>query len=214
MSMAVAHAVMRLALRCVPPDRREWGQAMEAEFDEALRDGKPFGFAVGCLIAGWRRFPFHPDGRLALATHGVALALLVPIATFHLGCALSGVKLMISRQDPYSAALAAGGIRGQALADGYLAATPALTVLLLSLGSAHLFIAWAILDRKWRRATVLWLATLVVAAVLIGIAITTVPGAGGLAIQFAALAIELAAIPLLMLWQSAQARSPYRMEVS
>ena len=213
MSAGVAHIVMSLALRCVPRDGHEWGRAMEAEFDEALRDGKSFGFAVGCLIAGWRRLPFHADGRFALANHALALGLLVPVATFHLGCALSGVKLLISGHDHYHAALAAGGIRGQALADAYLAATPALTVLLLLLGSAHLLIAWAILDGRWRRAAVLWLAAVVIAAAILGIAVTTIPGAGGIAIQFAALAIELAAIPLLVMWQNARAGSPFQKKV-
>jgi hypothetical protein len=211
MSAGAAHFVMGLALRCLPHDGRQWGQAMQAEFGEALRDGKPFGFALGCLVAGWRQLPFHADGRFALASHALALGLIVP-ATFHLGCALSGVKLLISGHDHYYAMLAAGGVRGRALADAYLAATPALTLLLFLLGSAHFFIAWAILDGRWHRAAVLWLAATVIAAAIVGIAIATAPGVGGIAIQFAASAIELAAIPLLAMWQNARAGAPHPME--
>lgn len=211
MRAGAAHIVMSLALRCLPHDGREWRQAMQAEFDEALRDGKPFGFALGCLIAGWRRLPFHADGRFALASHALALGLIAP-ATFHLGCALSGVKLLVSGQDHYSAMLAAGGVRGRALADAYLSAAPALTMLLFLLGSVHVFIAWAILDGRWRRAAALWLAATVTAIAIVGIVIATAPGTGGIAIQFAASAIELAAIPLLAMWQNARAGASHPME--
>jgi hypothetical protein len=211
MREGAAHIVMGLALRCLPQDSRQWGQAMQAEFDEALRDGKPFGFALGCLIAGWRRLPFHADGRFALASHALALGLIVP-ATFHLGCALSGVKLMVSGHDNHYAMLAAGGVRGRALADAYLTAAPALTLLLFLLGSAHCFIAWAILDGRWRRAAVLWLAATLIALAIVGFAIAIAPGAGGIAIQFAASAIELAAIPLLAMWQNARAGAPHPVE--
>lgn len=211
MSAGAAHIVMSLALRCLPDDDRQWGQAMQTEFDQALRDGKPFGFALGCLIAGWRALPFHADGRFALASHALALGLIVP-ATFHLGCALSGVKLMVSGHDHYSAMLVAGGVRGKVLADAYLATAPALTLLLFLLGSVHFFIAWATLDGRWRRAAILWLAATAIAAAVVGIAIATVPGTGGIAIQFAASAIELAAIPLLAMWQNARAGSPHHME--
>jgi len=213
MTARAAQLVMTLALRCLPRDGSEWGRAMLAEFDMARRDGKPLGFAFGCLIAGWRRLPFHGDGQFALVRHAFALGLIVPIATFHLGCALSGAKFMLSGYDHYHAMLMAGGVREHVLADAYLAATPALTMLLLLLGSAHLAVAWSILDGRWGRAAIIWLVAAVIAAAIVGIVVTTIPGAGGSAIQFAGLAIELAAIPLLATWQKARAGSPYLTEV-
>lgn len=201
MTTRAAQLVMTLALRCLPRDGSEWGQAMLAEFDMVRGEGKPLGFAFGCLIAGWRRLPFHSEGQLALMCHALVLGLIVPIATFHLGCALSGARLLLSGHDHYHAMLTAGGVRGHVLADAYLAATPALMILLLLLGSAHLAIAWAILDGRWRRAAMIWLVAAVIAAAIVGIIATSIPGAGGSAIQFAALAIELAAIPLLARWQ-------------
>ncbi len=212
MTTRAAQLVMTLALRCLPRDDGEWGQAMLAEFDMAWRDGKPLGFAFGCLIAGWRRLPFHSDGQLALVCHTLALGLIVPIATFHLGCALSGAKFILSGHDHYHAMLMAGGVRGHALADAYLAATPALTMLLLLLGSAHLAVAWSILVGRWRRAAIIWLVATVIAAAIVGIIVATIPIAGGSAIQLAALAIELAAIPLSATWQRARASSPYLTE--
>lgn len=212
MTTRVTQLVMTLALRCLPSDDGEWGRAMLAEFDIARRDGKPLGFAFGCLIAGWRRLPFHSEGQFALVCHALALGLIVPIATFHLGCALSGARFMLSGHDHYHAMLMADGVRGHVLADAYLAATPTLTILLLLLGSAHLAVAWFILDGRWRRAAIIWLVAAVIAAAIVGIVVTTIPGAGGSAIQFAALAIELAAIPLLATWQKARAGSPYLTE--
>lgn len=212
MTTRAAQLVMTLALRCLPRDGSEWGRAMLAEFDMARQDGKPLGFALGCLIAGWRRLPFHDEGRLALMRHILALGLIVPIATFHFGCALSGAKLLLSGHDHYHAMLMEGDVRGHVLADAYLAAAPALTLLLLLLGSAHLAVAWSILDGRWRRAAIIWLGAAVIAAAILGIVVTTIPNAGGRAIQFAALAIELAAIPLLAAWQKARAGSPYLTE--
>lgn len=201
MTARAAQLVMTLALRCLPRDGNDWGRAMLAEFDMARRDGKPLGFAFGCLIAGWRRLLFHSEGQFALVRHVLALGLIVPIATFHLGCALSGARFMLSGHDHYHAMLMASGVRVHVLADAYLAATPALTMLLLLLGSAHLAVAWSILDGQWRRAAIIWLVAAVIAATIVGIIVTSIPGAGGSAIQFAALAIELAAIPLLARWQ-------------
>lgn len=212
MTVRAAQLVMTLALRCLPRDGSEWGQAMLAEFDIARREGKPLGFAFGCLIAGWRRLPFHGEGQLALVCHVLALGLIVPIATFHLGCALSGARFLLSGHDHYHAMLMAGGVRGHVLADAYLAATPALTMLLLLLGSAHLAVAWSILDGRWRRAAIIWLVAAAIAAAIVGTVVTTIPDAGGSAIQFAALAIELAAIPLLATWQKTRAGSSYLTE--
>lgn len=212
MTTRAAQLVMTLALRCLPRDGSEWGKAMLAEFDMVWREGRPLGFAFGCLIAGWRRLPFHGEGQLALMCHALALGLIVPIATFHLGCALSGARFLLSGHDHYHAMLMAGGLRGHVLADAYLAATPAVTILLLLLGSAHLAIAWAILDKQWRRAAMIWLVAAAIAAGIVGIVVTTIPDGGGSAIQFAALAIELAAIPLLATWQKTRADSSYLTE--
>lgn len=202
---AAAELVMMLALRCLPHDSSDWGRAMLVEFDAARREGKALGFACGCLIAAGHQLPRHAEGRIALVSHALVLGLIVPIATFHLGCALSGARFMLSGHDHYHAMLMAGGIRGQALADAYAAATPALTLLLLLLGSAHLAVAWFVLEGGWRKAAVLWLGATIIASLIVHITTTTIPNAGGSAIQFGALAIELAAIPLLAWWRKAGA---------
>ena len=209
MMAGAAELVMTLALHCLPRDGSKWGLAMPAEFDVARHEGRALVFACGCLIAAFRRLPLHAEGQIALVSHALVLGLIVPIATFHLGCALSGARFMVSGHDHYHAMLMASGGNGRILADAYVAATPALTLLLLLLGSAHLAVAWFLLDGQWRRAKILWLVATIIAALIVHIIATTIPNAGGRGIQFAALAIELAAIPLLARWRKAGAGSPH-----
>lgn len=209
MMAGAAELVMTLALRCLQQGGSEWGQAMLAEFDVARREGKALGFACGCLIAAWRRLLLHTEGQIALVSHALVLGLIVPIAIFHLGCAFSGARFMVSGHDHYHAMLMASGANGRIVAGAYVAATPALTLLLLLLGSAHLAVAWFLLDGRWRRARILWLVATVIAALIVHIIATTTPNAGGSGIQFAALAIEMVAIPLLARWRKVGAGSPY-----
>lgn len=83
-----------------------------------------------------------------MASHTIALGLIVPIATFHLGCAVSGARFTLSGHDPYHPTLMAGGRHGQALAGSYLAAAPALTMLLLLLGFGHGY-HWNVTDARF-----------------------------------------------------------------
>ncbi len=212
MIAGTARRVMILALRCLPRDGGEWGPAMLAEFNMAYRDGKPLGFAIGCLIAAWRRMPFHPEGQIALVTHAFVLGSILPIAIYHFGCAVSGARFMLSGSDHYHTMLMASGFHGHVLANVYVSAIPTLTFLLLLLGSAHLAVAWFVLDGAWRRAAMLWLTATIIAALIVEIINTVVSNGDGTAIQFAASAIELAAIPLLAMWQNARARSSHLKE--
>lgn len=209
MMAGAAELIMTLALRCLPRDGSERGQAMLADFDVARREGDGLSFACGCLIAGWRRLPLHAGGQIALVSHAVVLGLIVPIATFHLGCAVSGARFMLSGHDHYHAMLIAGGANGRMLADAYIAATPALTLLLFLFGSAHLAVAWFLLDGRWRKAAILWVVATIIAALIVHIIAITIPNDGGSGTQLAALAIELAAIPLLARWQKVSAGSPH-----
>jgi len=142
---AVAQLLMALATHCLGDDRREWAQAMQAEYDEAGADGRQLGFAAGCLIVAWREMPRHAEGRLFLADHALALGLLVPVAFLQFACAIGlssgpggmyGVLAMIGGEDPY-------------LANAQFSAMPVLLVLWLLLGAAHLRLAWTLLDRNW-----------------------------------------------------------------
>jgi len=144
---AVAQSLMALATYCLGDDRREWAQAMQAEYDEAGAEGRQLGFAAGCLIAAWREMPRHVEGRLILADHALALGLLVPVAFLQFACAIGlssgqsgvyGMLAMARTEDPY-------------LANAQFSAVPVLLALWLLLGAAHLRLAWALLDRDWGR---------------------------------------------------------------
>jgi len=138
---------MALATYSLGDDRHEWALAMQAEYEEARAAGRQLGFATGCLVAAWREMPRHAEGRLVLADHALALGLLIPVAFLQFACAIGlssgqsgiyGMLAMVGTKDPY-------------LANAQLGALPVLLVLWLLLGSAHLRLAWALLDRDWTR---------------------------------------------------------------
>jgi len=151
---------MTLATYCLGHDRRDWAQAMHAEYEEAGAAGQRLSFAAGCLIAACREMPRHAEGRLILADHALALGLLVPVAFLQFACAIGlssgqggmyGMLAMIGTEDPY-------------LANAQFGALPVLLALWLLLGAAHLRLAWALLDREWTR--VVQSGSLIVAATL------------------------------------------------
>jgi hypothetical protein len=159
MLTALARSLMTLAARCLGADRREWAQAMEAEFDEAEAEQR-LGFAIGCLIAACREMPRHTEGRLALADHALALGLLVPMAFLQFACAIG----LGSGQGGRYGALAMTGAENPLLAQVQLGAVPSLLMLWVLLGAAHLCLAWALLDRDWTR--VVQAGSLIAAAAL------------------------------------------------
>ncbi len=147
MTSAVSRAVMTLASQCLGGQRRDWGMAMQAEFEAAVEDGKPFVFAVGCLIAAGRAMVGQREGRLALTNYAFALGLLLPIAALQFeqaiglpvftGGSLGGTHTGVD-QNPY-------------LAWSQNAATPILVSVWLLLGAAHLCLAWALVEKDWPR---------------------------------------------------------------
>lgn len=202
MNAVLARMVMVLAIRCLCRDRAEWTRAMRAEFDAAVDDRRPLGFAFGCLAMAWRELPKHAEGRLTLTSHAVALGLILPFATFHLGCTISGLRFLLAGHDHYYTVLAAGDAPSHQLASAYRAAAPLLTGALLVLGMGHVLIAWAMLDRRWRRVAVLWAIVAVAAMILAGFAVMLFPSQRAIGLPIAALGIELAAIPALARWQA------------
>lgn len=148
MTAALARAVMALAIRCLGESRREWALAMQIEFDEAVADGRPFAFAIGCLAAAWCEMPSHVEGRLVLANYTLALGLVIPIAALQFalpfgfstipGEAIGGV--LLAGADTVNPVLACQSD-----------AAPCLLALWLMLGVGHLRLAWVLVDRDWGR---------------------------------------------------------------
>jgi len=164
---------------------------MQAEFEAAVEDGKPFLFAVGCLVAAWREMARHGEGRLVLANYALALGLLLPMAVFQFGQAIG-----------FPSTFPAGGGAEQ---NPYLtwsqnSAVPVLAVLWLMLGMAHLCLAWVLVEGDWLRVVkcgALIGATTVTLFLFMGILVLDL---SPLISQATELGIELAAILTAARW--------------
>jgi hypothetical protein len=151
MTHRLARISMAMARACLGNSRREWSDAMEAEFDIAARDGKALAFAIGCLAAACREVPRGREGRLGLASYALAFGLLIPVAASQLTCAMGFPN------SSHGPAVIHGILSGTAaqspfVAHARLRAVPALSLLWLLLGVGHLRLAWLLLDREWRGA--------------------------------------------------------------
>jgi len=151
MTLGASRAVMTLASCCLGESRRDWAQAMEAEFEEAVNEGQPLAFATGCLLTAWREMPQHQEGRLVLASYALALGLLIPMAVFSFACALGLPQLSAGRGILFGMATASGEWSPY-LASAQMAAVPALLLLWLLLGVGRLCLAWALVEADWSRA--------------------------------------------------------------
>jgi len=195
MTAALARALMALACRCLGASRRDWALAMQAEFEAAREDGRPLAFALGCLIAAGRELPAHEEGRFAIASHVLALALILPVSALLLSGLLGAF--------PHSSlSLDEAGGHIPILNEANLSAVPALTVLLTVLVASHLRVAWLVLERDW--AGVAAVAALVTAAT-VTLALFTGVVFGSCAVSpslAAALAAELIALSALARWHA------------
>lgn len=200
MIVLLSRAVMGLAVRCLGQRHAEWAAAMQSEFAAAVEDGRPFGFALGCLGSALRLLPGHEEGRLILASHAVVLGVVVPLSAFFLSASLVGLPFLQSAQalvDGPSIASAAVETR---LNRGNIAAAPALTLLILTLATLHLTAGWALLDRNWQRVAAI--ARLSAAATVTLALFTSVIflDQRGAVLPLAGLVIELAAITMVARW--------------
>jgi hypothetical protein len=193
----VARAVMRLAARSLGESRRDWALAMQGEFEAAIEDRRPLAFATGCLIAAWREMPAREQGRFALASHALALGLLIPMAGLQLACA-AGFPQQLTGQGWLSA------VKGTAqvpyLADAGRNAVPAFIVLWLLLGMGHLRLAWVLLERDWSRVARIAALMAAASATLIIFTGTLFLDDAGAAVQAALLGIELSAVYAFARW--------------
>jgi hypothetical protein len=198
---------MALAVHCLGDRRREWAQAMEAEFEVAKEHGGALGFALGCLVAAVRELPAHDEGRLAIASHALAFVLVIPAAALLLSSMLNGF--------PYSY-FANGALDGLAgilanreplLSDANRAALPPLAIAIVLLAGARLRLAWLMLERDWARGAgtaMLVGAVTVTLAILTGVVFDDFAFALG---QLGVLVVELGSVAALAHWQLSFAAS-------
>jgi len=202
MRAAVARAVMALAVVSLGESRREWSLAMQVEFETAVADGKPLLFAMGCLAAAWREMVTREEGRFLLTNYALALGLMIPMAALQIGCAVLGLPYLFPGQTGLAGALLQGGAQEILLRGVYQAAVPSLSLLLLLLGLGHLRIAWAMLDRDWRRVQRTGMLALAAAATLILFMGTLFLDGRQAMLQAAVLAVELATLSVVVRWHA------------
>jgi hypothetical protein len=202
MKAAVSRAMMALAICCLGESRREWGTAMQREFETAATEGKPLRFALGCLAAAWREMVTREEGRFTLTNYTLALGLMIPMAALQIGCALFGLPYLYPGQGGLSGALLAGEAHEALVRSTYQAAVPSLALLLLVLGLGHLRIAWALLERDWTRVTRTGTLTLAAAVTLIIVLSVLFLDCSQALLQAAVLAIELAVVSVVARWHA------------
>lgn len=212
MRVALSRRVLTLAVRSLGAHRQAWGQAMQAEFDEAEADGQPFRFACGCLLTAWRTMPDHAEGRYVLASHALTLVVLLPMGTLLATAALSGFPI-VEASDGAAGFLRGSGTFRSLLDPGTQCLGPAMLLLVLLLAGCHALMAWWLLERDWRR---IGTATCFCAAVMVSLMILMACAAlhlAELAQPLAGLAVEcgalgaLASVAWARIWRGSGQRS-------
>ncbi|MET3713710.1 hypothetical protein ABIC65_004445 [Sphingomonas trueperi] len=200
MMPAFSRALMALACRCLGEGRREWAQAMRAEFDAVVEDGRPLPFAIGCLFGALRQMPMQEEGRFILTNYTLALGIMMPMAALQVGCAVFGLPYLF----PGTEGLRGTMIPAQELLFGgaYRAAVPSLTILLLLSGGGQLRVAWLMLERDWSRVTSTGMAILATIATLILFMGTLFLDTSQVVTQGAVLAVELVVLAGLSRWHA------------
>ncbi|MBU3078779.1 hypothetical protein [Sphingomonas quercus] len=194
MIIALSKALMTLATNSLGESRSDWAQAMACEFEVATADGKPLSFAAGCLIAACCEIPRHSEGRLALTNYALALGLLIPMAALQVA-QMTGLPLLLTGS---ADGIPTAGVNSSPyLILSRLSAAPILLALWLSLGVAHLCLAWAVVERNGPRvvkAAALMGAAVLTLFLLMGVLLINMASLAG---HVAAMAAELALVAIV-----------------
>ena len=151
MRIRFATTLLAIAARTLGDDGRAWAEAMAGELDAAIEDGRPLSFAVGCLVAAWRELPRHSEGRLALASHALAIGLIVPVAAVSLWIGMLGYPYFSLGNVDLWGFLAGRSEQIPLLIPGEVAMAPALTMIVLLQVAGQLLLAWFLLEKNWDR---------------------------------------------------------------
>lgn len=149
MSDALARLLMALATRWLGDERRDWAEAMHAEFHEAADAGEGLSFAAGCLSSAARAMLARPEGRFAVATHVLAVGVLVPMAGLLLVSAALGFPYLAF--ETVGAGALGSGWPHAAVNAGNRSGVPLLALLTGTIGIGHVAVAWALLEQDWER---------------------------------------------------------------
>lgn len=201
MRIAIARAVMLIARRCMGSPRRDWADAMAAEFEIAAEAGAPLSFAFGCLLAAWRELPAHDEGRFVLASHVLAVGVILPVGTLLLASVARGFPLL-ALGDANTDSLLGSGYPTFPNTEANQAGLPLMAFFTFALGLGHLLMAWVMPDRDWQRAALISrLGTAIMATMVIFSSILFLFDACALP-QAALIAVELIAVWSLVRWHA------------
>lgn len=147
MNKPLACLAMRVARALWGPDHADWARAAEAELALAVPKDEALRFATGCLLAAARALPATGSGRHRLATYGLALGMIVPLAAIELGCAVLGLPYLFPGGAGLPGAILAGREHLSLIGGTYQTLVPLLSLMLIMLAIAQLALAWALLER-------------------------------------------------------------------
>jgi hypothetical protein len=208
MTATLARFLMALAVYALGDTRREWAHGMQVEFEAAQADGKPLAFAFGCLLTACRDLPAHEAGRFAIASHVLALGVIVPVAAIRIASLLAEFPTSYLGHIGTHSVFRPGGGHAALLNEGTVFAIPSLGLLVLLLTVLNLRIAWLALERDWERlARAGALAAAATATLLIFSAIAFVDHAAALT-QAAVLTVELTGAWSLARWHAQLSADP------
>jgi len=96
LSWRVASGLTAHAARILPPERREWSQAMIAEVDHLPSAGAAMRWAIGCIFAGYferMRTMNHPIGHVARWVLSLEMLIcFVPVTVLFVGVILGAMR--------------------------------------------------------------------------------------------------------------------------
>lgn len=200
MMLRLARGITALAARTLGNPRSDWAKAMQVELEAAIEDGKPLSFAMGCLLAAWRELPESSEGRLALATHGLALGLIVPLAGLAFWIALLGYPYLAFGDVGISGFIAGRSEQIPLLIVGERALAPALTLVVLSQAAGQLLLAWMLLERNWSRVAAVGRFNAATLATLLIVTSVLAVTPSGILLGVVALITEMLAVLALGWW--------------
>ena len=201
MKDTLARCIIAIAVRCLSDRRHQWASAMAAEFETAVDEGEALSFAIGCLATALREMPTHEEGRFALASHIFALGVMLPIAALLVSSVPRGFALLAPSSES-AAALLGSGYPSFGINEANQVGLPLMALLTLALGFGHLALAWAILERDWKRVTAISSMGAAIVVTLLVFSSILFFGDGCAIPQAVIIALELVAVWALVGWHA------------
>lgn len=203
MTARLALLLCKFAIRVLPPGRKPWGAAMEAELHFIDDDRAGVSYATGCLVSAVRERLSDFETRFGAGLWSLAIVS-AAFALFHIQCAARGVEVLLGRPDGFLASLVRGGRADAALIERYQSAMPVVIACLFCLGAAHLAAAYCLVRGQLRAFLVTWCFALLIAVSAVAIQLSIVSTGGELPSEFMALLIQAIALPALLIWSHAR----------